>query len=481
MIESFIKYIFILLITFYFFVRLLNIKISFSKYVFNIFFSVYLCSIVYVARIYVPHITILILLITSCIQTSLAFNMSIKTTLITSIFSLGLSYFTYAISTILVAPFSTLSVLTKIPINILYIILYVIAGILQCFIAVAIFRIRKLQKGMPFLLQKVPVHIGIFIGCFILVITTLLTILQKNASLYSFVIIICITATFILFIWWRKQLSITYINKAHKNEVKRIQSELEALRQDNERLGAIIHKDNKLIPAMIMSVQHALSSYCSSDEIADIELTKLLTELEKLSVQRSILTSKQLESPCSIPLSNITRLDMMLKFMYKKADEFHINLTVDFHSEVCNMLTKFFTEDSLVTILADLIDNAIIATKLSFDQKEIYIDFTKENDNYRIDVYDSGIPFEPYTIQNAGIKKASTHLDTGGSGIGLMTIFTLLRECGGSFVIDEIIKIKPYRKKVSIVLDSLSQFRVNSYRAEILNTAKSNPNIIFNS
>ena len=104
----------------------------------------------------------------------------------------------------------------------------------------------------------------------------------------------------------------------------------------------------------------------------------------------------------------------------------------------------------------------------------------KENNHYNINVYDTGIPFEASTIRYAGIKKASTHLDTGGSGIGLMATFSSLRECGGSFVIDETIDTSPYTKKVSIVMDYLTGFRIYSYRNEILALAKSNPNILIN-
>ena len=61
-----------------------------------------------------------------------------------------------------------------------------------------------------------------------------------------------------------------------------------------------------------------------------------------------------------------------------------------------------------------------------------------------------------------------------------MSTFTHLKHFGGSFVIDETIETFPYTKKVSIVMDYLSGFRIYSNRNEILELAKTNPNILMN-
>ena len=399
--------------------------------------------------------------------------------MIATILAIGLSYFTFFITTALMSPFATLSVITDISVEYLYPILYKVSVVLMLPIALAIFRIKRLRKGMPFLLQKVPVPIGIFIGCAIICLTTLLTILDKNNSSYGIFAIFCSVITFVLFFWWRKQLSIVYINKAHQNEVDRLKTELDSIRQDNERLGAIIHKDNKLIPAMMMSVQTALSAQLHSGDDNNFELNALLSELEALYTERSTLSQAQLSAKCPLPESKLIRLDMMLKYMYQKSENLGIQMTADFQIDIKEMLSKQFSEDFLVTIVADLIDNAIIATNLSSEYKKIHIDFAKENDNYCIAVYDTGIPFELHTIKYAGIKKASTHLDNGGSGIGLMSTFTLLKDSYSSFVIDETIDKDNYTKKVAIVMDRLNEYRVYTQRPDILALRTSNPNITF--
>ncbi len=479
MIETSIKYFYILITAFYFFSKLLNLKTSLRKYFINVIYSLLLCIIISIIKIYAPHLTTFVLLFSAYIQANIEYNTSIKITLSTTLLSIGFSYFTFAIATFVISPFSIL-VQSLITIDNVYFPIHMsLTGLFQFSLSYIIFKIKRLKNGMPFLLQKVPISIGIFITCLILLSNFLLTVFDNNASMYSFLIIICTITSFILFIWWRKQLSVTYINRAHNAEIERLQSELDKLHQDNERLGSIIHKDNKLIPAMIIAVQNALSTQTSNNLNQKALLEPILKELELLATERSILTTNQIEAQFSIPSSSITRLDMMLKFMSQKAEKFDIKLTIDFHVKANDMISEDFTEDALVTIVADLVENAIIATKLSSITKEIYIDFTKNNNNYCINVYDTGIPFEPYTIKYAGIKKASTHLDNGGSGIGLMSTFTLLKDSYSSFVIDETIDKDNYTKKVAIVMDRLNEYRVYTQRPDILALRTSNPNITF--
>ena len=52
-------------------------------------------------------------------------------------------------------------------------------------------------------------------------------------------------------------------------------------------------------------------------------------------------------------------------------------------------------------------------------------------------VADSGIPFEAETLLNLGKKKTTTRQKEGGTGIGYMTVFEILREHNASLVIKE--------------------------------------------
>lgn len=480
MIESYIKYYVFLIFIFYSFGRMLNQKLSFKQAFPHLFAFSVSNLLIYFTRLFFPYLTIFMLLVIIFIHTSIAYNRTFSLTLTTSLISIGLCYFLFLIS--MTIPGFVLTIIKSISkiTTLSHFIHLFLSLIVEIFIYIILFNMRRFKKGMPFLYSKLSNSIGIIITSCILIFSSSYTALDPSSSIYGWVIFASLLLGLILFIWWRKQLTNLYVKRSYQNELARITAELNNLRQENERLGAIVHKDNKLIPAMIMSVQNALSSQVLTNDTPNEKLHELLSTLEKLTNERSSLTIAQLSTKCNIPTSNIARLDMMIRYMQQKAHSLNIKLSVDFHTNINEMLTDYFTEDVLVTIVADLIDNAIIATKLSTENKEIYIDFNKENNHYNINVYDTGIPFEASTIRYAGIKKASTHLDTGGSGIGLMATFSSLRECGGSFVIDETINISPYTKKVSIVMDYLNEFRVYSNRNEILTLVHSNPNIHIN-
>ena len=480
MLESYLKYYIFLIIIFFSFGRMLNQKLSIKQAFPHLFTFSISNLLIYFTRIYFPYLTLFMLLVIVIIHTSIAYNRTFQLTIATSLMSIGLCYFIFLLSTIITSLTLTIIKPTSNITAILQFIHLISSLIIEVFMYIFLFNVQRFKKGMPFLYSKISNTIGIIVVSCILLISSSYTALDRSSSTYGWIIFASLLFGLILFIWWRKQLTNLYVKRSYQNELTRITAELDNLRQENERLGAIVHKDNKLIPAMIMSVQNALSSQVLTNDTPNEKLHELLSTLEKLTNERSSLTIAQLSTKCNIPTSNIARLDMMIRYMQQKAHSLNIKLSVDFHTNINEMLTDYFTEDVLVTIVADLIDNAIIATKLSTENKEIYIDFNKENNHYNINVYDTGIPFEASTIRYAGIKKASTHLDTGGSGIGLMATFSSLRECGGSFVIDETINISPYTKKVSIVMDYLNEFRVYSNRNEILTLVHSNPNIHIN-
>lgn len=480
MIESYIKYYVFLVLIFGSFGRMLNQKIYFKNTFTHLFTLLGSNLLIYFTRTNYPYLTIFVMLGIIYIHTSLAYKRTFQLTLSTSLISMGICYILFFISSIITS-FLLIKITSKTQITpTLQFIHLILSLIIQIFIYIFLFNIQRFKKGMPFLYSKISNYIGIIAACCILIISSLLTALAPSSSTYGWIIFASLLFGLILFIWWRKQLTNLYVKRSYQNELARINAELDNLRQENERLGAIVHKDNKLIPAMIITVQNALHSHNLTNTSSNNDLDKILSTLERLANERSSLSIAQLSTSCNIPTSNIVRLDIMLRYMYQKAHSLNIKLSVDFHINITEMLTDYFTEDVLVTVVADLIDNAIIATKLARKNKEIHIDFNKNNNNYCINIFDTGIPFEASTIRYAGIKKASTHLDNGGSGIGLMATFSSLRECGGSFEIDETINISPYTKKVSIVMDYLNEFRVYSNRNEILTLTHNNPNIQIN-
>ena len=83
-----------------------------------------------------------------------------------------------------------------------------------------------------------------------------------------------------------------------------------------------------------------------------------------------------------------------------------------------------------------------------------------------ITIQDSGIPFEAETLSNLGIKKHTTHADTGGNGIGYLTIFEILNERNASITITEHIPENyAFSKSVNVRFDGKSEYIIHSFRA----------------
>lgn len=491
MIATFIKYFFLLICSFIFFTKLLNQKNNNSYFLttFNSKKAAFFLNAIsflimnlflFAVRTYIPHLTVLFLFILLFVYSSLIYNLSPEISIVTSLISVGLSYFMFIISTIICSPIS-ITILNKyISIEILDIVFILIVSTIQILLTLFIFTIKRLKHGMPFLREKMSNKIGVFISCLILSISSLFTILKNKDKNYALILFFCFFMCFILFIWWRKQLTISYINRTHKNEIISLEADIKKLKHDNEQMAYIIHKDNKLIPAMIMSVENLLNKANDCDitnTTLATEATKLLNELNSLSKERKGLLSLNSPNNPNFPSTNLIRLDSVIQYMNEKCIAENISFNVSIEADVTTLTKKYISEDALVTLIADITENAIIATRDSNENKNILLNIKKENKAYHIDVYDSGSHFPPHVIKNAGKRPTTTHLDTGGSGIGLMTTFTLINESFASFVINESIEDPKYKKCVSFVFDYKNEFRIYTNRQEIIELQKECPEI----
>ena len=491
MITTLIKYFFMFLCSYIFFCKLLNQKLQNNFFFTRInskkiaFFlqaiSFLLVDIVlFIVRIYIPHLTALFLFILLSLYISFTYNILVEICIVTTLISVGFSYFALIIAVIITSPISIIAQNTSMTTELTELLLIAIVSFIQTLFTIVILKIKRLKNGMPFLREKISRKIGVFISCLIIFISSLFTILERNDGYFSLLVYFCTFMCFILFIWWRKQLTISYINRTHKNEVISLEADIKKLKNDNEQMAYIIHKDNKLIPAMIMSVENLLNKTNDCDitnTALATEATNLLNELNSLSKERTGLLSSNSPNKLTFTSTNLIRLDSVIQYMHEKCRVENIAIDVSINADVKKLIKKSISEDALVTLVADITENAIIATRNNEDNKNILLAFKKENNTYHIDVYDSGSHFPPHVIKNAGKRPTTTHLATGGSGIGLMTTFTLLNESFASFVINESISDSKYTKCVSIVFDYKNEFRVYSNRQEIIALQKECPEI----
>lgn len=331
-----------------------------------------------------------------------------------------------------------------------------------CFIIIKlIFKIKRFSNGFSIYANSKAMYLG-----FIISLTLLLSAIFLNITSYTYnvglisLILLIYSGLFILLIWWKNLLKKLYIRNATRQNLELLnqkliscENQIKQLENSNISMAAIIHRDNKLIPAMELAVENLLKvSYTNPDDLK-AKSNELLQELKVLSADRTGLLHDY--KTISIPLSptGICSTDLQLTYIYQKAVQnnisFELTVSPDFKSVFSS---KTITEKDLNTLLMDLLDNAIIACKHS-DSKQIHLNLNFDETTYSIICYDSGIPFTNKTLKHLGTVPYTTHADSGGSGIGFMSIFNITNTCNASIVINQYLENNIYTKSISILFD----------------------------
>lgn len=344
-------------------------------------------------------------------------------------------------------------------------------GLLQSLLIRLIFKYKRFKSGMPFLISSTFVNVGTILGLFSINVYIFAQshpsseCMTRSIRLWSLILIL-----FVILHWWQSQLTKAYRKRLAQLELESLRTELEQktallkkLETQNEEMGRLIHKDNKLIPAM----EHAVSTYLASG-FTDIALQQaqgeaLLSDLKEFSeARRGILSTF---APVSAPKYNtgIPSLDAILVYMYQKAQAQGIRLYATATPESIAALPPALTTEKLVHMLSDLLENAIIATKAS-TEKQIQVQIYLANGLFTIEVADTGCSFEPATLISFGLEKASTHLTEGGSGIGLLDIWKIKEETKASIHIHEYEAGAPFSKKLFITFDKKNKYVIHTWR-----------------
>lgn len=469
MIESFLKNFTIIICSLYMYTKLLNLKISAISLIIDMAFAASISFFLYYIKLYYPLLTIPAMMISSYIFKTIATKTDLGLSITTTIISFGISYVFLAISAILVAGFFELIDVNQLEKNIK---IYALCISLMQLLFIGIpFRLRRLKSGMPFLRSKGGSNIGVFIStsllCSVIVLSS-----GKNAGLiYTIPIVMIIILGVIILFWWRRKLEKVYIEKLRTNEIQNMRNsinekevEIELLKRSNDFLAKIIHKDNKLIPAMELAVREYLQSALLDDKENMRKGEVLLKRLESISNERSGIITEYQSVNKRLPSTDLLSIDALMSYMFNKARESFIELELIISGSVKYMIENVICESDLNTLLADLVENAIIATK-NRENKKIIVSLGIPEGHYTIDIFDSGAPFEIETLSILGIKKITTHADTGGSGIGMITIFEIIKKYNASFMIEEIANNNSlFTKRISVIFDNQNQFYIKTSR-----------------
>lgn len=357
-----------------------------------------------------------------------------------------------------------------------------LSGLLTYVLAHVLFKLKRFRKGMSFLYNDFFINSGLFISIIILFSISIIRIIAIPSSFFRALPLTAIFLLgFLLLFWWKNQITKSYIEKLRKAELESLRQELteknheiEKLRENNDALAHIIHRDNKLIPSM----EHAVCEFLDNKDALSVdELAQkgeaLAKELKEMAASRTGILHDYQAHGQNIPITGVCSVDALLSYMQKKAFSAGITFQVGISADLTAFTTSVVTPEDLSHLLSDLIENAIHAVKDCPD-RNIQLHIHNISGNYTVEISDTGVPFPIEILQGYGIEQQTSHADDGGSGIGLMDIWNLKKKYRASMHIQEFdTSSDTWCKKISVIFDSKNHYLIQTYRPEqILMTLK---------
>jgi len=340
----------------------------------------------------------------------------------------------------------------------------------------------KFEKIFNVLNKKSFDIVGIIISAIVFISYATLSDSLHNAQALSVFVIAVISA--LLFISWvvqtRKRLlreAETARNiKKYVTAIDDLEIKLTEAKEANIEKAKINHQYGHKIAALRESISDFKKMMFtgeltmeSADELANIDL-----RIKKLAGD----FDNEREGVVSLPLpkTGVATIDAMFKYQRKEALDRSINFSLEVLGDIKDMIQKCIDESTLETLIADHIKDAIIAcNESSTALHNIMVNIGDKNGFYHFSVTDTGIPFEIDTLLQLGKEPVTTHKETGGSGLGFMTTFEMMRKCRASLVITE---YDAEMKSVTIWFNDHISYAIQSYRAEALREAADTDNHI---
>lgn len=460
LITSTIKYCATFFCAFYVYTKSQSNNISRPKFIVGTAISIILGFVACIFKLHFGFIQITLIHITLPLAYSLLYHIKLSHSFISSILSFGFSYASLMLACIpLTFIFNLLNMRFEEKPD--KIILFSSIAAVQIIITVLSMKSKRMKRGLSYLIKGGSSDVGIYISAMIFLGIVLLSTTPYFYNVYAIPILLILVCSITLFFWRKNQITKMYIEQTKKQEIELLECAMQekdnlikALQADNENLSEIIHRDNKLIPAMIIAVKKHISKIGSTPEISDI-----LMQLESICDGRMKAVKNYELTQKKQPSVGISSTDAIIFYMQQKAAASGVNFDLCVSADVNHMVEAVIDKDDLNTLLADLIENAIISTK-KCSNKFVMASINVTDSIYSVTVHDSGENFAVEVLKNMGSKRITTHINDGGSGIGMMTTFRILNKYSAEFLIEEYSDSVNFSKKVEILFNGTNRRKI---------------------
>lgn len=363
----------------------------------------------------------------------------------------------------------------------------IITLIIETIMLVIIFRTKRVKYGIEFLKDKMRNDYFSIILLNISAIVVFVYCIYGSADAYfnNNLLIVFFSIAFIMAIMVQKTLTLYYKQKLlakniedYKSEIALKDAQIKSLSDEKYKISKLNHEFYNRQRALIHKVEEITSM---NTEIADeLDLSKQINDLTKEYTDKA----QEIKTLDKLPTTGIVEIDDMFKYMQSECDSKKIQFNLKINGNIYHMINNKIPQSRLVTLIGDHLRDAIIAIDFSNNTfKSILAVLGENNGVYEFCVFDTGIEFKIDTLLNLGLKPATTHKDSGGTGIGFMTTFETMKETKASLIIDEMREMSntDYTKSVTIRFDGKNEYRIKSYRSdEIKKKMKDNRIIIEN-
>lgn len=470
MIQDLIRWFFNFLCSFYLFYKLLNLKQP--NYFYKLSFLVLIFIESFFLSIFNPNISIFIFPLVTTVNTYVL-SRSTKKTISLSLIALIISESIHYIFLLLVALLMGLSVAPFFygRYDLPYVTIQLSGGIIELLFLFLLFKIKRLRRGMPFLYQIGSSATGFILSCFILLIITIINFYDTiPTTQFVFLLIALFLIGLLLYCWWRFRITRDYREKLRQAELKALQNELNEkdnrireLEENNDSLAKIIHKDNKLIPAMELAVCEYLEAEATDGDTRK-KGEQLASGLKSMAQERKGTLNSYRHDEHALPVTGVCVLDALFTYMQQRALAQNINFSLHITGDIVKMTEDIISGEDLSHLLADLLENAMIAIGDN-EVRSLSAYLCHNEDSCTIEISDSGNAFDVQLFEDFGQTRHTTHKDSGGSGIGLMDIWKIKKQYRASL---HIIEYTPgtsiFTKKIALVFDRKNHYLIQTYR-----------------
>ena len=359
---------------------------------------------------------------------------------------------------------------------------FVLIMIISTFINIAMFKIRRINKGFQFLKEKINneyldiIMINISIG--VIFIYSLFGTYYGDVTIHIMVTFLIVSVIMIVMI--SKTIALAYKQKQLEKNlaeddkiIKQKDAEIESLSKEKFEISKVSHEFEKRIKALELKAISNMNMEVSEEN-------DLMKQINNLSKEYSTKL-KQIKGSDKLKKTEVAEIDNMFEYLQNECEKSNIEFYLNINCDVNNMIDKVIAKNKLETLIGDLGTDAIHAVNMSKNNyKSIVTIIDKHEDIYLISMSDTGVEFKIDTLLKLGLEPATTHKEDGGSGIGYITTFETLNETKASLIIEEKNNEaeNEYTKTITVKFDGRNEYKIISYKADEIRKKQKDSRII---